>query len=264
MGLFLLTLGLGCAEPAFDLEGIWRFEVDVLPAAEDRCTQRILHNAAGMLTAEELAAESTESDWTEEQSADWSPWTALGRLSRDGESWLLVIDGLLLVQEDGADTSQASFAWERFDTSSTERVHSSGYTWIQALSDSSVTRLFLDLPGEQEQTDAERAGTPVEMSGSWTQADESTAAYEESDEWPAEAKLGEVGAIPMGSYLYTLDSTGAAVGGANNRAALECTDVRCVLSVTTSCLDTWDMRATRTGMTVEEFEASGAGWEAGL
>lgn len=264
MGALLPLLLLGCSGAAdFDLDGVWRFEVEVLPAAEDRCVQRVLHNAAGLLTAEELAEEIPASDWTEETSSEWSSWTGLGRLSADGDRWLLVIDGLLLVQEEGATDAQASFAWERFETSSSERVHSSGYEWRQDLSDSAVVRLFLDLPSEQEQTDAERAGTSIELSGSWTQAEESVASYEESDQWPAEAKLGEAGSIPMGSYLYSLDEFGAPVAGSNTREAVECSDTRCVLSVTTSCQDDWALRATKTGLSDEEFEASGAGWEAG-
>lgn len=264
MLLALLGVLLGCGGEGFSLDGVWRFEIDEQAPAADRCEQIVLHNALGLLTAEELAEEQPDDGWEREESATQSPWTGLGRIAAQGEGWLLVLGGALLVQEAGAADSAISFAWEQREASAQSQSHPLGYSWSQELDASRTVRVQLGLPTDQEVEDARRAGTELVLEGSFQQLEATTSAWEESDQWPEELGLGETGSLPMGSYLFALDEAGQVLAGSNTRAGAECNDVSCVLSVTASCQDTWTLRAQATDIDPDELELDGAGWDAGI
>ncbi len=260
----LLGVLLGCGGNGFSLDGVWRFEVDERAPAEDRCEQIVLHNALGLLTAEELAEEQPDDGWEREESSEQSPWTGLGRIAAQGEGWLLVLDGVLLVQEAGAADSAISFAWEQREASTQSQDHPLGYSWSQELDARRTVRVQLGLPTDQEVEDARRAGTELVLEGSFQQLEATTSAWEESDQWPEELGLGETGSLPMGSYLFALDEAGQVMASSNTRAGAECNDPACVLSVTATCQDTWTLRALATDISPDEIELDGAGWEAGI
>lgn len=252
-----LLLLISCkGDAAFDLSGVWRFEVQVTPTPEDACESRLLHNVVDAIEDGDGEVDTGSDGWTEESETEWSALVTLGRFVRDGDRWLLIAGGELFPQEEGGDAASPTFAWERSERSREEKSHASGYSWVAESNLSDVTRIQVGMPNEQQQTDAERTGVPVTLEGTWTQETGATSSWEEADLWPEELGLGETGAIPFGSYLTRLDSLGYVVPVSNQRAVADCSDDVCVLTVSDTCAESWTFTATPT-----EIEAGDPGWQ---
>ena len=245
----------------FDLSGVWRMEITVQATADGSdgqvCEERLLHNVIDALEQSvDDTGDTGSGGWIEESEVELSPETRLVRFVRDGERWLLISGGEMLPQEEGGDAAAPTFAWERTELSREERSHMSGYAWVAEVTQSAVKRVQVELPNEQSQTDAERTGVPVSLQGAWSEQDGTTSSWEESDLWPKELALSETGSIPFASYLTRLDSLGYVVPVSNQRAAVDCSDDRCVLTVGASCAWSRSFTATRT-----EIDPGDPGWQ---
>ncbi|RME21914.1 MAG: hypothetical protein D6798_17100 [Deltaproteobacteria bacterium] len=266
----LVTAGLaplGCNRATdFDLTGIWRFEVQVTDQSEDACSSRILHNLVDAYEADESGdtGDTGSAGWIEDSSSAASPWTGLGRFASDGDRMLLQISGMLLVQEDASTTGDTAFSWERFESESDQTSHPSGYLYRSELEQTAGTRIRLTLPNETQQKDARRGGVPPSLTGAWEEASETTLSWEEADLWPEELGIGDVGSIPLGSYLSRLDSLGYVVPASNSRTESDCSDTTCVLSVDTACAWSWELTATLTDMQADDVGWDELQWPSGL
>ena len=111
----ILLLLLACKPgSSFDLEGIWRLEVQASTTASGACDVRLLDNVVGAI--EDTGGTDTGTDgWTETTEQTTSPATSLVRFARDGDGYVLITGGELLPQEAGGDASSPSFAWTRTD-----------------------------------------------------------------------------------------------------------------------------------------------------
>lgn len=257
------TLGCG-GDSEFDLSGVWRFEVAVLPAADDDCDERLLHNLEGALEDDESGDTGDAGGWIEESTTDQSPWTGLGRFVRDGSGWTLLVDGMMLPQEVGGDAAAPGFTWERSESSVDETTHPSGYRWAEERDATASTRIQITLPNETVQKDAERSGTPVSLTGVWEEQSSSTFSWEEADLWPEELGIGDVGAIPFGTYLTRLDELGYVEAAYNGRTETDCSDDDCVLSVNSTCATSWELTATATDIDPSDDDWENLSWDAGI
>lgn len=266
--MLLLLAALGCKSAApFDLSGVWRFEVAVTANDADACDTSVLHNMSDVVEDDdegETGGDTGVGGWEEESESAVSPQVSFGRFVQDGAGWLLLVDGETLPQEQGGDAGSPTFAWERAVEQSEEQTHPAGYRYAVETVQSSVLRVQIDLPNEQQQTDAERNETPVDLAGTWTQEDVAQVGYEESDLWAEELGLGESGQIPVGDYLSTLDGLGIEVPADNQRTASDCTEDDCVLTVSSSCFLSHELTATRTDIDPQDEGWTDQGYEAGI
>ncbi|MCB9777001.1 MAG: hypothetical protein H6742_00385 [Alphaproteobacteria bacterium] len=264
--LFLLAV-LGCksSEP-FDLSGVWRFEVAVTANDVDACETRVLHNMSDVIedSADEDPGDTGVGGWEEDAESTVSPSVHFGRFVRDGAAWLLFLDGETLPQEEGGDAANPTFAWEQSVDQHTEQTHPAGYRYAVDTTQSSVIRVQIGMPNDQQRTDAERNDTRVSLSGSWTKEDLAQVGYEESDLWAEELGLGESGQIPVGSYLTALDALGYVVPADNQRTSSDCNEDDCVLTVSSSCFQAFDLTATQTDIDPQDEGWADQGYEAGI
>lgn len=264
--LLLLTtaLSLGCkGSESYALDGIWRFEVDVVAVSADSCSERLLHNLVDALDEEE-EEDTGNTGWIEESDQQSSPWTGLGQFVSDGNGTTLIIGGMLLPQEEATEAGAAAFAWERSERTYDEQSHASGYRWFHQQEVAATTRIQVNLPNETQQKDAERSGVPANLTGSWAEESSSTQSWEEADLWPEELGIGETGSIPFSSYLTRLDELGYVVAASNGRTEVDCTDDDCVLSVNSSCSWSWELTATPTDISPDDDSWDELQWEAGI
>ncbi len=262
--LLVSALPLGCKKSSdFDLSGIWRFEVQVTTIADDACDDRVLHNLVDAYEEDDTGDTGT-SGWIEDSSASASPWTGLGRFVADGDRMLLEISGMMLVQEEAVQTGNTSFSWERSESESDTTSHPSGYIYSSEREQSALTRIQVLLPNETQLKDADRSGVPPTLTGSWDEESATTLSWEEADLWPEELGIGDVGSIPLGSYLTRLDSLGYVVPASNTRTDSDCTDTTCVLSVNTACAWSWELTATLTDMQADDVGWDDLQWPSGL
>lgn len=255
-----------CKRDVFDLSGVWRFQVDVTPAPEDACDQRLLHNLSDALEEEDPGdtGDTGASGWIEEESQESSPWTGYGRFVQDGAHQSLLIAGMLLPQEEGVDAANPSFAWQRSEASHAESSHASGYRFATDVEMAALTRIQVTLPNETQQKDARRSNVPASLTGTWTEDNSNTTSWEESDLWAEELGLGETGQIPFSSYLTRLDELGYVVPASNGRTASDCSDATCVLTVNSSCTQSWTLTATLTEIDPADESWSEYSWESGI
>jgi len=260
----ILLLLLACKPgSSFDLEGIWRLEVQASTTASGACDVRLLDNVVGAI--EDTGGTDTGTDgWTETTEQTTSPATSLVRFARDGDGYVLITGGELLPQEAGGDASSPSFAWTRTETSRDERTHTSGYSYVAEEDLSAVTRVQVTLPNEQEQKDAQRSDTTPTLTGTWAEETDATQSWEEADLWPEELGIGDTGAIPLGSYVTRLDALGYVQPATNGRADSDCTDDTCVLTVSSTCSQAWDLTATRTDLDPGDPGWQDLQWAAGI
>lgn len=254
----------GCADKAFDLSGIWRFEVAITSPPADACSERLLHNLVDALEEEEDTGDTGVSGWIEEETQELSPWTGYGRFVQDGARQSLLIAGMLLPQEEGAEAGLASFAWIRSEASHAESSHASGYRFATDVEAGATSRIQVTLPNETQQKDARRSDVPPTITGTWTEETTGTTSWEESDLWAEELGLGETGQIPFSSYLTRLDELGYVVPASNGRTASDCSDDDCVLTVNSTCAQAWTLTATRTEIEPSDEAWAGYGWESGI
>lgn len=267
MNLLLTLLACGSTQP-FDLSGVWRFEVQVTPTPADACDDRLLHNVTDALegsagTTGDTGGDTGVGGWVEDAESSSSPWTALGRFTRDGDALLLMMNGELLPQEEGGDDAAPTFAWERSEQSRDSTTHPSGYSFAAETQQSAVTRVQISLPNSQQQEDAKRTDTHLSLEGSWAEESQSLSSWEEADLWPEELGLGDTGAIPLASYLTRLDELGTIVPVTNRRDVSDCNDDTCVLTVSSACTESWTLTATSTDIDPGDVGWQDLSWPAG-
>ncbi|MCK6522692.1 hypothetical protein L6R49_14775 [Myxococcota bacterium] len=232
--------GLTACAPT-KVEGVWHFYLSLAEGSD--CTQDVLHNFNDVVSAPDV--EDTGSPWSEESSYTASDAEMFGLIRESGDELVLLLGGGIYegVKEEG----QYKLALERFETSSDADAHASGYGY-KATVDARTTTTFAG------------AISRGSFDGSGSLRSTSKSSWTESDTWLEEvaSSIGTSGRIPSYDYLTTEDDFGFMVALYNEYDAANCQSADCTLTVTDTCLTSFQFTADRTDIKPEEFEAIAA------
>lgn len=232
----MILLTLACAAP--EIPGTWMFTRTITPETGEECVSGdISHNFDGAYTPE-LPEETT--DWSTEESAEYSPEVFFGRVEAEGEGMVLILAGKVLVGKDKGDNDW-EFSWTNETNGYGEQSHKSEYLFTHSYDSTST----LSVKGTFEK------GT---FKGDHITETTSTERWTESDSWSDEvsATIGTTGQIPAASVLVRVDGSGAEVPAYNDYQTFDCKDSDCTLSKVSSCLYRYDLTGVLTDFTPDD------------
>jgi hypothetical protein len=233
-------VGLTACAPT-KVEGVWHFYLS-LPEGSD-CTQDLLHNFNDVVTEPDI--EDTGSPWTEESSNTASDAEMFGLIRESGDELVLLLGGGIYegVKAEG----EYKLVQERFETSSDSDAHATGY-------------LYKAVVDAQSSTAFSGAISRGSFDGKGSLRSTSKSTWTESDTWLEEvaSSIGTSGSIPSYDYLTTEDDFGFMVALYNDYDAANCQSAECTLTVTETCVTSFNFTADRTDIQPEEFEAIAA------
>lgn len=224
----MTLLLLACAQ---NPEGVWLFHISETPDDAD-CATSVSHNA---LAAGLPAEIEDEDEWERSDSETWSEAELFGLVTATSTGWVLLLDGG--IYEASAEDETPVFREEREEVASSADEHPSGYVYE---ADATATRTRTITLGE---------------GASWDVESNDEATWAESDSWADDIGVGATGAIPFGDWLVVDDGAGGTAAAANAYDVLDCADEPCQLQVTETCSSSWVVRATKTELSPEDFEA---------
>ena len=243
--MLVLLMACGGADP-FDPSGVWMLQIAASTGAE--CDTLLSHNLDGAsLPSEPIGSEITTTASDE---------VVMARIALSEVGLLMMIDGGVYPEDD--DGERATFSWVRSSTTSETESHAAGYALTVEQEDTLGQAVQIALP--RKATDE-----PGVYEGTWTDVTTTRAAWEESDTWPDEVKVGEVGALPASSYLEVPadDTGGGTMAASNSQWAEDCTEDPCRLQIEVTCTDRRALTATLTDIDPTEEGWQDAGWPAG-
>lgn len=234
--LTLLTLLSGCS--ALQMQGVWMLFLDARP--QDTCQEAVSHNFINATSDPASLGGGQDDPWTVTESESFSGPMVFAQITKTRkDEALLLIEGLAYPGTRGEGETW-TFEWEGRSEDFTTETHSRGYSYSEALQETSLTTINLTFDGEDVAGSVAETGTGLHT-------------WSESDTWNDNLVGMGAGQIPVGEYLVVVNPmTGAETTADNPPTEQDCNNEPCSLSISTVCDATRTVSGVKTGYDDEE------------
>jgi len=228
LALLPLLLTLGCNSN----EDIWLLQMPFV--TDPTCDTTVTHNFTGAYEP----TDTTESDWTIDETSDKSPALVFVQISMESKDAATLLMGNQAWPGTSPDKDHWKFSWTGSNTADSNSDNVNGYTFTESRNDQSVETIDITFDGST-------------ATGTWETDTNQDDQWSETDEWDTSVGLS-AGQIPANLYLVVDTSTTTGMPVRNAPDFADCDAANCSLKVQATCTESRDFTGTLTGYTTED------------